>query len=92
MQALQKIAYAYARDRNRQTVGAYLEAAELTANRVGALLCGELAVARHQLVAEAAAAAPLSVDERVRDLAIFALSEAFGDLRKALGLAVQIPA
>jgi len=91
IKALQKIAYAYARDRNRQSVRAYLEAAELTADRVGTLLAGDLAVARHQLAAETGAAPALPLDRRIRELAVFALSEAFLDLRKALGLSVQIP-
>src|SRR5690606_9440903 len=66
-QRLQKIAYAYARDRNRQSVRAWLEAAELTASRVGALLAGDLGVARHQLAA-LPPIADLSLERRVRDL------------------------
>lgn len=91
IQKLQQIAYGYARDRRRQKVAAWLEAAELTANRAGALVAGDLAVARHQIVAEAAAAAEIPLEKRLRDLAVFALSEGYGELRKALGLAVQIP-
>lgn len=88
---LQKIAYAFARDRNRQTVRAYLEAAEHTADRAGALLCGDLSVARHQLAAQKGDAADLPLEQRLRDVAGFALTDAWSDLRKALGLSVQIP-
>ncbi|WP_373045433.1 hypothetical protein [Vulgatibacter sp.] len=91
VEALKKIAYGYARDRSRQSVRDWLEAAEFTANRVGTLLCGDLAVARHQLAAEQGGVAELPLDARLRDVAAFALSEGFGDLRKALGLAVTIP-
>ena len=70
---------------------AYLEAAEHTADRAGALLCGDMAVARHQLALQTGAAASLTLEQRLGDLAIVALSDSWNDLRKALGLSVQIP-
>jgi hypothetical protein len=69
-----------------------MDAAELTSNRAGALLAGDLDVVRKMVVAEKAAVSKLREETRLRDLVLFCTSEAYGELRRDLGLSVVVPA
>jgi hypothetical protein len=69
-----------------------MDAAELTSNRVGALLAGDLDVVRRMVVAERAAVSKLREETRLRDLIVFCTSESYGALRRDLGLSVVVPA
>lgn len=89
-QALQKLAYGYARDRNRQKVRSFVEGVEITANRAGTLLAADLAVAKACIAAETGGAAILAPEVQERELICFTLSEAFLELRRTLGLAVVV--
>jgi len=86
-QRLKVLAAAYAAE--RPDVGAYLEAADRTATRAGALLAGDLRVAA-RLLGEGGADAAVEAARR-KDLSAFCLSEAWTRLRKELGLQVAVP-
>lgn len=87
-QALKKLAAAYAE--RRPDVGAFLEAAELTATRAGALLAGDLRVVT-KCLAEAGGGDRSLNQRRIADLTAFCLSEKWSSLRKELGINVVVP-
>ncbi len=91
-QKLKLLARAYCDVQHPGDVRAYMDAAELTSNRVGALLAGDLDVVRRMVVAEKAAVSKLKDETRLRDLVLFCTSEAYGALRRDLGLSVVVPA
>ena len=70
---------------------AYLDGAELTSNRAGALLAGDLEVARRGIMTERPQVSKLRDEMRVRDLALFCVSEEYGRLREKLGLSCVVP-
>jgi golgin subfamily B member 1 len=73
-------------------VRAYLDGAELTSNRVGALLAGDLEVVRRGVLGEKAQVSKLRDESKVKDLSNFCISEDYAVLREQLGLAAVTPA
>ena len=61
---------------------------DLTATRAGLLLCGDLEIARKIISAEPQAPGDLSVDQKMRELVLFSVSDNYTALRSALGVAV----
>jgi len=90
-QTLKKLARAYCDVQHPGDVRAYMDAAELTSNRVGALLAGDLDVVRRIVVAEKAAVSKLKEERRLQDLVLFCTSEDYAALRAQLGLSVVVP-
>jgi hypothetical protein len=88
-QALKLLARRYCEVQQAGDVRAYMDACELTANRVGALVAGDLEVARKGL-AEKAQVSKLRDETRLRDLTQFCLSEDWTALRSHLGLSVVV--
>ncbi|HEY0839513.1 MAG TPA: hypothetical protein VGD74_04955, partial [Vulgatibacter sp.] len=87
-QRLKSLAADWARE--RPDVAGFLEAADRTATRTGALLAGDLRVAARGL-AEGSGADTAVAEARRKDLAAFCLSDAWSRLRKHLGLQVNVP-
>jgi hypothetical protein len=71
-------------------VRSYLDAAELTSNRAGALLAGDLEVVRRGIVQEKPQVSKLREDQRLRDLVVFCVSEEYTRLREKLGLSCVV--
>jgi hypothetical protein len=71
-------------------VRAYMDAVELTSNRAGALLAGDLEVARRMALDEKAQVSKLKEETKLRDLTTFCMSEDWTALREALGLSVVV--
>lgn len=67
---------------------AWWNAVELTADRVGLLICGDLEVAAATLAADPVAGA-FSLDERLAELGQFMASDTHGALRSLLGLTIE---
>ena len=88
LDVLARIAREYGATARPGDVRAHMDAVELTANRAGALLAGDLQVARRLVLEEKAQVSKLQDDAKVRDLARFCLSEDWAVLREALGLSV----
>ena len=88
---LKLLARAYCEVQHPGDVRAYLDGAELTSNRLGALLGGDLEVARKGIVAERPQVSKLREETRIRDLAVFCASEEYGRLREKLGLSCVVP-
>jgi len=89
--ALKVLARNYCDVQHPGDVRAYLDGAELTSNRVGALLGGDLEVAKKGIMVEKPQVSKLREDSRMRDLETFCLSEAYATLRDRLGLSCVVP-
>jgi hypothetical protein len=85
---LERLAAEYAANAKPGDVRAHMDAVELTSNRAGALLSGDLQVARRLVLEEKAQVSKLQDEAKVRDLVQFCLSEDWAVLREALGLSV----
>jgi hypothetical protein len=90
-QKLKLLARAHCDVRRPGDVRAYMDAAELSGNRAGALLAADLEVVRRVVVSEKAAVSKLKDEVRLRDLAVFWSSEGNAALRQHLGLSVVVP-
>jgi golgin subfamily B member 1 len=64
-------------------------ATDLTANRVGLILCNDLDTAARLIATETAAMSTLPAKERLRDLLAFSVSEEYFAVRRHLGLHVR---
>jgi tetratricopeptide (TPR) repeat protein len=87
---LKLLARAYCEVQHPGDVRSYLDGAELTSNRVGALLAGDLEVVRRGVVQEKPQVSKLREDTRLRDLAVFCVSEEYTRLREKLGLSCVV--
>ena len=87
-QLLKLLARRYVEAQKPGDLRAYLDGCELTSNRVGALLAGDLEVARRGVVGDKAQISKLREDARLRDLVQFCLSEDWSALRLQRGLSV----
>lgn len=88
---LKLLARSYCEVQHPGDVRAYLDGAELTSSRVGALLAGDLEVVRRGVAHEKPQVSKLRDDARLRDLALFCVSEEYTRLREKLGLSCVVP-
>jgi golgin subfamily B member 1 len=68
---------------------AWIRGVELTAQRAGLLLAGDLRIAMRIVSAEARPIADLSLEAKRGDLLRFAASDAYGKLRERMGVAIH---
>jgi tetratricopeptide (TPR) repeat protein len=87
---LARLARDYAKSSASDDVREFVEGAELTANRAGALLCADLEVVKAALSRETGSAARVPLRSRIRDMMLFCLSPEHIELRRALGLKIEI--
>jgi len=87
---LKLLARAYTDVQHPGDVRSYLDGAELTSNRIGTLLAGDLEVARQAVLNEKAQVSKLREETRIRDLAVFCVSEEYATLRERLGLSCVV--
>jgi hypothetical protein len=64
-------------------------ATDLTANRVGLILCNDLETAARAVATEKGGTTTLSAKDRLRDLLAYSVSEKYFAVRRHLGLAVE---
>jgi tetratricopeptide (TPR) repeat protein len=88
---LKLLARAYCDVQHTGDIRSYLDGAELTSNRVGTLLAGDLEVVRKAVVTEKAQVSKLREETRIRDLCVFCVSEEYATLRERLGLSCVVP-
>jgi tetratricopeptide (TPR) repeat protein len=67
----------------------WLRAVERASCRAGLVACGDLTIAARVLSVDRHAVGGMSAAERMRDLVPFSVSEAYGDLRRSLGIAAR---
>ena len=91
-QTLKVLARSYCDVQRPGDVRGYMDAAELTSNRVGAVLAGDLDVVRKMLAVEKAAVSKLREEVRLRDLVLFCTSPEYAAVREQLGTSVVVPA
>jgi len=65
--------------------------ADLSASRAGLLLAGDLKLAHTALAREGQSPGDLPLREQLRELSLFAISDAHAHLRQTLGIAVPVP-
>jgi hypothetical protein len=65
--------------------------ADLSASRAGLLLAGDLKLAHTALARETQSPGDLPLREQMRELSLFAISDAHGVLRQTLGIAIPMP-
>jgi tetratricopeptide (TPR) repeat protein len=70
-------------------IPSWRSAADLTANRVGLILCNDLETAARMVATETTVMSTLPVKERLRDLLAYAVSEAYFSVRRHLGIHVR---
>jgi tetratricopeptide (TPR) repeat protein len=70
-------------------IASWRTAIDLTANRVGLILCNDLATAARKVATEAAGVSTLPARERLRDLLGYSVSEGYFAVRRHLGLALE---
>ncbi|MBI5542804.1 MAG: tetratricopeptide repeat protein, partial [Deltaproteobacteria bacterium] len=88
--ALARLGREYVNSASGTNIRDYVEGAELTANRVGALISTDVEAAKNALSKDVGAAAKLPLRARIRDLMMFCLSKEHLELRGALGLKIEI--
>lgn len=69
-------------------MSAWLKAIDHTANRVGLILCGDMAIAMQAIRNDAAPISKLSTAEKEAELVRYAISDEFFEVRKRLGLSI----
>ena len=75
----------------RTDIKRWMQAVELTACRAGFLMCNDLEIAARMVQAEPPmGAVDLSPKEKVQELVLFSVSEAYFRLREALGIQIQV--
>jgi tetratricopeptide (TPR) repeat protein len=70
-------------------LAAWIRGVELTANRAGLLLAGDLGIAMRTMRAERRGIAELTFEDRRDDLLAFSASRAYADLRAKLGVGLR---
>ncbi len=66
----------------------WVQAVEFTSCRAGFLLCGDLEVARRMILAEPTVAGDPTPQDKLREVMLFSVGDAYFGLRKSLGLAI----
>jgi hypothetical protein len=89
---LKLLARKYTEVQHPGDVRAYLDGAELTSNRVGALLAADLEIVRRAVLVEKAQVSKLRDETKLKDLSLFCISEDYSSVREKLGLAAVVPA
>jgi len=89
---LKLLARQYCEVQHPGDVRAYLDGAELTSNRTGALLAADLEMVRRGVLGEKAQVSKLRDESKLKDLSNFCISEDYAALREQLGLAAVTPA
>ena len=66
------------------------QAVEISASRAGLLLCGDLDIAKSVIAKEMQQPGDLTPAEKVKELLVFAASENYFQLRRQLGIQIQV--
>ncbi|MCP4443763.1 MAG: tetratricopeptide repeat protein [Myxococcales bacterium] len=73
-------------------ISGWRSAIDLTANRVGLILCNDLQIAARSVATEKSTQSTLSAKDRLRDLLAYSVSEEYFAVRKHLGLGIDAQA
>ena len=87
-EALTNLVRKFAASNRKVDLNKWWTATELTANRVGFLLCNDLSVVVKMLKSEPATVGSMSLQDKVKDLVLFSVSESYFAARQALGLTI----
>lgn len=70
----------------------WFQSVELTANRAGFLLCGDLDVSKKMIAMEPGLPGDVAPTEKLKDVILFSISEPYFRLRESLGITFQAAA
>jgi tetratricopeptide (TPR) repeat protein len=76
----------------RLDLNGWLRAVEIASCRAGLVVCGDITAAARMLAVDGRVVGKLSAADRIRDLIPFSVSESYGRLRRAIGVAAGTPA
>jgi len=76
-------------DLTNGAIPSWRTATDLTANRVGFILCNDLETAARKVAVEAVGVSTLPAKDRLRDLLAYAVSEPYFGVRRHLGVALE---
>ena len=76
-------------DPDNGVISSWRSATDLTANRVGLILCNDLQVAAKAIATEKTPQSTLSAKERLTDLLAYSVSEEYFAVRRHLGLSIN---
>jgi hypothetical protein len=76
-------------DPTNGVISTWRSATDLTANRVGLILCNDLQIAARAIATEKTPQSTLSAKERLRDLLAYSVSEEYFSVRRHLGLSLH---
>lgn len=76
-------------DPTNGVISSWRSATDLTANRVGLILCNDLQVAARAIATEKTSQSTLGAKERLRDLLAYSVSEEYFSVRRHLGLSLN---
>jgi tetratricopeptide (TPR) repeat protein len=88
LQQVAAIAKKMSGDPRNGLIAGWRAATDLTANRVGLILCNDLEIAARMVATETGGLSGLPVKERLRDLLAYSVSESYFSVRRHLGLTV----
>jgi hypothetical protein len=71
-------------------IAGWIGASDLTASRAALVLCGDIVAAGQVIAMEPAAQSPLTVQDRIKDLLAFFVSDDHFAVRAALGMQVNL--
>jgi hypothetical protein len=70
-------------------VSRWLEGLDHSANRLGLVICNDLAAAAQAIRNETSPLSKVAVPERIQELVLFSISDEYFSLRQALGVAIK---
>jgi tetratricopeptide (TPR) repeat protein len=83
------VAHKMGERRGNGVVAGWRSATDLTANRVGLILCNDFEIAARLIATEAPGQSTISAKDRLRDLLAYSVSEQYFQVRRHLGLVVS---
>ena len=89
LEHLRQVVKQFLADGAKANVKKWNQAVELTACRAGLVVCGDLEIAKKIIGQEQQAPGDLAPADKLKELLLFAVSEEYSAIRRALGVAVQ---
>jgi hypothetical protein len=90
IEGLRMVVKKFLADGGKVNVKRWVQTVDITANRAGLLLCGDLEIAKKIIAAEPQAPGDLTAQEKLKELLQFSVSEQYHTLRAQLGITIQV--
>ena len=90
LEGLRMVVKKFLADGAKTNVKRWVQTVEITSNRAGLLLCGDLEIAKKIIAAEPQQPGDLTAQEKLKELLQFSVSEQYHALRNALGITIAV--